>query len=46
MVFNARNRTLKIWKSIGTPIPNMGVHLGVWRFILSHFLHSREDVMW
>jgi hypothetical protein len=27
---------LKIQKSIGTPIPKMGIHLGVWRFIPSH----------
>ncbi len=24
----------------------MGVHLGVWGFIPSHSLHSREHVMW
>ncbi len=30
----------------GTPTPTMGVHLGVWGFIPSHFLHSRERVMW
>ncbi len=33
----------------GTPIFTMGVHLGVWRFIPSHSLHSLhswEHVMW
>jgi hypothetical protein len=29
-----------------TPTPNMGVHLGVWGFIPSHSLHSREHVKW
>jgi len=29
---------LKIRKSVGTPIPKMGVHLGVCGFIPSHFL--------
>ncbi len=28
------------------PIPNIGVHLGVWGFIPSHFLHSQENVKW
>jgi hypothetical protein len=27
---------LKIWKFIKIPTPKVGVHLGVWRFILSH----------
>jgi hypothetical protein len=36
MGFNPYNCPLKIWKSIETPIPKMGVHLGVWRFIPSH----------
>jgi hypothetical protein len=31
------NCPLKIWKSIGTPIPKVKVHLGVWKFIPSHF---------
>jgi hypothetical protein len=34
--FDPWNRPLKIWKLIGTPTPEMGVHLGVWRFIPSH----------
>jgi hypothetical protein len=29
--------SLKFWKSIGTPSPKVGVALGVWRFIPSHF---------
>jgi hypothetical protein len=36
MNFDPCNHLLKIWKSIGTPIPQMGVHLGVWGFIPSH----------
>jgi len=36
--FDPWNFPLKIWKSIGTPTPNVGVPLGVWRSILSHFL--------
>jgi hypothetical protein len=32
------NCSLKIWKSIGTPTPKVGAQLGVWGFILSHFL--------
>jgi len=31
---------------IGTPTPKVGTHLGVWGFILSTFLHSREHEMW
>ncbi len=38
MGFDLFNCFLKIQKSIGTPTPKMGVHLGVWRFILSRFL--------
>jgi hypothetical protein len=37
MNFDACNRPLKIRESIGTPIPKMGAHLGVWGFIPSHF---------
>jgi hypothetical protein len=40
------NCVVKIRESIGTLTPNMGVHLGVWSFIPSHSLHSREHVMW
>jgi hypothetical protein len=32
MGFDLYNRSLKIRKSIETPTPKMGVHLGVWRF--------------
>jgi hypothetical protein len=32
------NHALKIWESIGTLIPKVGIHLGVCRFIPSHFL--------
>jgi hypothetical protein len=35
--FDPCNCFLKIWKSIETPTPKVGVHLGVWRFIPSHF---------
>jgi len=36
MSFNPCNRPLNIQKSTRTPIPKMGVHLGVWGFIPSH----------
>jgi hypothetical protein len=36
MSFGPFNRSLKIWESIGTPIPKVGVSLGVWGFIPSH----------
>jgi len=36
MNFDPCNCFLKIWKSIGTPIPKVGAHLGVWGFIPSH----------
>jgi hypothetical protein len=41
-LFNARcfdpcNHTLKVQESIETPTPKMGVHLGVWVFILTLF---------
>jgi hypothetical protein len=36
MSFDPNNCALKIWESIGIPIPNMGVNLGVWGFIPSH----------
>jgi len=31
------NHSLKNQKSIKTSIPKVGAHLGVWRFIPSHF---------
>jgi hypothetical protein len=30
--FDPYNHSLNIWESTKTPTPNMGVHLGVWRF--------------
>jgi len=36
MVFDPYNHSLKIQKSIKTPTPKVGAHLGVWRFIPSH----------
>jgi hypothetical protein len=47
--FDLYNRSLKIWESTETPTPNMGAHLGVWVFILSHspiFSTSQEHEMW
>jgi len=38
MNFDSYHRLLKVWKSIRTPTPKMGVHLGMWGFIPSHFL--------
>jgi hypothetical protein len=43
--------TIALWRfgipfGIPTSTPTMGVHLGVWRFIHSQSLHSREHVMW
>jgi hypothetical protein len=38
MSFDPCNHSLKIRESIETPTPQVGVALGVWRFILSHFL--------
>jgi len=37
MSFDPCNRPLKIWKSIRTPTPKVGAHLGGWGFIPSHF---------
>jgi hypothetical protein len=36
MSFDPYNYSLKIWKSIKTPTPKVGAHLGVRRFIPSH----------
>ncbi len=36
--FDYCNCSLNIWESIGTPTPKVGVPLGVWRPISSHFL--------
>jgi hypothetical protein len=46
MSFDPCDCTLKIWKSFGTPTPNMGVPLEVWGFMPSHSLHSQEHVKW
>jgi hypothetical protein len=49
MGFDSCNCFLKIWKSIGTPIPKVGIHLGVWKVQFSHspiLLTSREHEMW
>jgi hypothetical protein len=35
MGFNLCNHSLNIWESIKTPVPKMGVHLGMWVFILT-----------
>jgi len=35
MGFDPCNHSLKIWEFIETPTPKMGVHLGVWVFILT-----------
>jgi len=35
MSFDPYNRPLKIWKSIETPTPKVGVDLGMWGFIPS-----------
>jgi hypothetical protein len=48
MGFDLWNYAMKIQESIWTPTPTMGVHLRVWRFIPSHYLHSlhsQEHVM-
>jgi hypothetical protein len=37
MNFDPCNRLLKIEESIEILIPKVGVHLGVWGFIPSHF---------
>jgi hypothetical protein len=36
MGFDLCDCSLKIWESIETPTPKMGIHLGVWGFIPSH----------
>ncbi len=38
MIFDPWNCSMNIWESTGTPTPKMGVALGVWKFIPSHFL--------
>ncbi len=46
MSFNSCNYPLNIQESIGTPIPKVGAHLGVWGSFPHTFLHSREHEMW
>jgi hypothetical protein len=42
MSFGPYNYPLKIWRSIATSIPKVGIHFGVWGFIPSHsFTFSR-----
>jgi len=38
MIFDPRNHLLKSQEFIGTLIPKVGAHLGVWGFIPSHSL--------
>jgi hypothetical protein len=48
MGFDPYNCSLKIWESIRTPTPKVGVHLEVWRFIPSHspiLSHSRASLL-
>ncbi len=42
MGFDPCNHYMKIWESIGTPTPKVGVHLGMWRFIPSHSCTPRS----
>jgi hypothetical protein len=37
MGFDPYNRPLKVHESIRTPTPKMGIYLGIWRFIPSHY---------
>jgi len=46
MSFDPYNYPLKVWESIGTLIPKVGTHLGVWGSFLQTLLHSREHEMW
>jgi hypothetical protein len=43
MSFDLCYHPLKIWDSIKTPIPKMGIHLGVWGFILA-FSYTPESM--
>jgi len=36
----------KIWKSIKTPTPEVGIHLGVCGFIPHILPHSQDHEMW
>jgi len=46
MSFDPSNRSFKIWDFIGTPIPKMGVHLGVCELIPSHSFSFPRMWMW
>ncbi len=43
--FDLCNYSLNFRESIGTPTPNMGVHLGVWEFIIT-LSHTFESLSW
>jgi hypothetical protein len=43
--FDPCNCSLKIWESTGTTTPNMGIHLGVWVFILT-LSHTPRSFFW
>jgi hypothetical protein len=45
MGFDPYNWSLKIWESTENPTPNMGVHLGVWMFILT-LSHTPRFLSW
>ncbi len=45
MGFDPYNFFMKIQESTGTPIPNMGVHLGMWMFILT-LSHTPGTLSW
>jgi hypothetical protein len=45
MGFDPYNRSLKIQKSIWTPTPKVGIHLGVWGSFPHILLHSWEHEM-
>jgi hypothetical protein len=44
MIFDPCNRPLKIWKSIETPTPKVGAHLGMWGLIPSYPLMGAWNV--
>jgi hypothetical protein len=44
MNFDLSNRSKKIWKSIGTPIPKVGAHLRECGLIPSHSPHTPKSV--
>jgi hypothetical protein len=46
MSFDPWNHPLKIWKSIGTPTPKAGAHLGVWGSFFHTLLHFWKHEIW